>query len=38
MAVAKRQTKNGKNPAEREQRKNPWTGVGTSGEISMPPS
>ena len=38
MAVAKRQTKKGKNPAEREQRKNPWTGVGTSGEISMPPS
>ena len=38
MAVAKRQTKKRKSPAKGEQRKNPGTGVGTSGETSMPPS
>ena len=36
MAVAKRQTKKGKSPAKREQRKNPGTGVGPSGEQACP--
>ena len=38
MAVAKRQTKKGENPTEREQRKNLWARVRPSGEINTPAS
>ena len=38
MVVAKRQTKKGEKTVKREQGKNLWTGVRTSGKTNMPPS